>query len=208
MEGSVLAGKESDVSNEHQTLSFVKQSPIWETIESMEIFQLLPQRPHFRPLSKSKEEYREGSAIGIMVTFAGLFEKISMLQLEDSKSVFYSILESLLDLEKHGFDVTVPRNRVNELLSIKDGEGQLLDESKEAEKEIEVHTNKITEFDEEMEDIRKKINELENQHAVLKSKKEAENLVIGRLRLQVDDLNKQTENAKSEFREAATAPWK
>ncbi|XP_040930513.1 DUF724 domain-containing protein 2 isoform X4 [Gossypium hirsutum] len=82
-----------------QSLPFVKKSPIWRTIESLDVFQIVPQKPHFQPLAESREEFREGSAIGIMVTFASLFDKISMLHFDDPRNTFDSISEGLDDLE-------------------------------------------------------------------------------------------------------------
>ena len=93
----------------------------------MEVFRELPQSPHFRPLYKCKEECREGLAIGSMVTFSSLFNKISQLQFDDRSSLLNSILESLVDLEKHGFIVSAMRSRVNGLLSIKDKQDQVLE---------------------------------------------------------------------------------
>ncbi|KAL6127947.1 hypothetical protein ACLB2K_071308 [Fragaria x ananassa] len=49
---------------ESPDLPFVKLSPLWEHFESMEAFKKFPQKPHFRPLAKMKDIFREGSAIG------------------------------------------------------------------------------------------------------------------------------------------------
>ncbi|KAE8679585.1 NFU domain protein 1 [Hibiscus syriacus] len=46
-----------------QSLPFVKRSPVWRTIDSMDIFRIVPQKPHFLPLAENREEFREGSAI-------------------------------------------------------------------------------------------------------------------------------------------------
>ena len=189
-------------------MPFVKKSPVWRTIESMDVFQILPQKPHFQPLAETREEFREGSAIGIMVTFAGLFEKISMLHLDDPRNTFESILESLNDLEKHGFDVILLQRRLNELLSIKEGQGQHLGERKNAEREIIEKTKEVTKFDEEMEEIEKKITQLQEQHTVIKSEKETKNLKIVSLKLHVDVLNELIQNASHDFKKIATTPWK
>lgn len=193
---------------ENQTLPFVKKSPIWKTIESMEVFQIVPQKPHFCPLGETKEEYREGSAVGIMVTYAGLFEKISMLQFNDARSIFDRTLESLLDLEKHGFDVTLLRRRVNELLSIRDGQGQLLDDFKDSEMKIIERSKETTKLEEEMIEIRKKISELEEQLDSTKSRKQTEDLEIARLQSHVASINDRVQSARRDFEKLAAAPWK
>ncbi|XP_022770770.1 DUF724 domain-containing protein 2-like isoform X4 [Durio zibethinus] len=194
--------------DEDRSLPFVKKSPVWRTIESLDVFHVVPQQPHFQPLAENKEEFREGSAIGIMVTFASLFEKISMLHFDDPGSTFDSILESLNDLEKHGFDVILLRHRVSELQSIKEGQDQHLGERKNAEREIIEYTREISKFDEEMEEIEKKIIQLQERHTVIKSEKEIKNLKIGSLKLHVDVLNELIQNDSRDFKKLATAPWK
>ncbi|TYJ22598.1 hypothetical protein E1A91_A08G136200v1 [Gossypium mustelinum] len=191
-----------------QSLPFVKKSPIWRTIESLDVFQIVPQKPHFQPLAESREEFREGSAIGIMVTFASLFDKISMLHFDDPRNTFDSISEGLDDLEKHGFDVSLLRRRVNKLLSIKEGHSQHLGEKENAEREIMENTKGITKFDEEMEEIEKKIAQLQEQHSSIKSEKETKSLKVGSLKLHADILNKLIQNAPHEFKKIATASWK
>ena len=143
-----------------------------------------------------------------MVTFAGLFEKISMLHFDDPRNTFDSILESLIDLEKHGFDVTLLRHRLNKLLSIKEGQGQYQGDRKNAEREIIENIKEITKFDEEMEEIEKKITQLQEQHTAIKLEKETKNLKIGSLKLHVDVLNELILNATRDFKKIATAPWK
>ncbi|GMI85833.1 hypothetical protein HRI_002252500 [Hibiscus trionum] len=191
-----------------QSLPFVKRSPVWRTIESMDVFHIVPQKPHFLPLAENREEFREGSAIGIMVTFAGLFEKISMLHFDEPIDTFDSILESLSDLEKHGFDVTLLRHRLNKLLSIKEGHNEQLGERQNAEREIIESTKEISKFNEEMEEIEKKITQLQERHASIKSEKETKNLTIGSLKLHLSVLNKHIQNASHDFKKIATASWK
>ncbi|XWS31859.1 hypothetical protein CRYUN_Cryun23aG0111900 [Craigia yunnanensis] len=194
--------------DDDRSLPFVKKSPVWRTIESMDVFQSVPQKPHFQPLAESREEFREGSAIGIMVTFASLFEKISMLHFDDPRNTFDSILESLGALENHGFDVTLLRHRLNELLSIKEGQGRHLGERKNAERDIIENTKEIIKFDEEMEEIEKKITQLQERHTVIKSEKETKNLKIGSLKSHVDVLNELILNATRDFKKMVNAPWK
>ncbi|CAK7348470.1 unnamed protein product [Dovyalis caffra] len=193
---------------ENQSVPFVKRSPVWSTIESMEVFQIIPQKPHFHPLTECKEEYREGSAIGIMVTFASLCEKISSLQFDDFRSILESTLESLLDLEKHGFDITVPRGRLNELLSIKDGQGKVLNEYKDTEGKIRVHTDEKSKLEEKMNDIEKKIAELQEELALTKAKMEVKDLDLSKLQSHAEAINERIRNARDHFVKVASAAWK
>ncbi|KAF5455430.1 hypothetical protein F2P56_025003 [Juglans regia] len=194
--------------DENRKLPFVKSSPVWKAIESMEIFIIMPQNPHFLPLGKCKEECREGLAIGNMVTFASLVEKISKLRLDDPRSTFDGYLESLLDLEKHGFDVTVVRGRINELLSIKDGQGRFLSESKDVECKM-LHCNREkTEMAEEMANIIEQMAELQKKHALIKSELRNKKHEISRLQIRVDAINRDIQSGRLDFEKAAAAPWK
>ncbi|KAJ6329004.1 hypothetical protein OIU77_010640 [Salix suchowensis] len=208
VESCAIDAKGNDTLVENQSVPFAKRSSVWKTIESMEVFRAIPQKVHFHPLTECKEEFREGSAIGIMVTFASLFDKISSLQLDDCRSILESTLESLLDLEKHGFDITVPRGRLNELLSIKDGQGEVLDESKDTEGKLAVHNDEKRKLEEKMNDIEKKITELQEDLALTKAKMEVKNLDTPKLQSHADAINERIKNARDHFRKVASAPWK
>ncbi|CAL2244397.1 unnamed protein product [Prunus armeniaca] len=189
-------------------LPFVKSSPVWKAIETLEVFRMIPQSPHFRPLSQCKEEYREGSAIGNMITFSRLAEKISRLHFDEPKDDFISILESLLDLEKYGFNVTVLRERVNHLLSVKDRQGQFQVESKDAESKIREHSHEKTKLVEEADCIEKKIIELKEKHASVKLEVGAKDLEIARLQKLVDTMSETIQSARSDFEKLASATLK
>ncbi|KAK6937240.1 Agenet-like domain [Dillenia turbinata] len=202
----VDVGREG-VIDDFQGLPFLKGSPIWTTIESMPIFRKMPQRPHFRPLQNFKEEHREGLAIGNMVTFATLVEKTAKLQFDDPKSVFDSSLEALLDLETHGFDVRVVRGRINEMLAFKDKQGQLLDKSKDFQSQIMELNHQKKRIDDEIDEIDKKLRELQEHRALAVSKKESKDLDIAHLQTNVDVVGKGIQNARVEFQNLAAAPW-
>lgn len=196
------------VLNENRSLPFVKSSLLWKTLESMEIFRMMPQDPHFHPLGISKEEYREGLAIGNMVTFASLTEKISKLHLDQSRSILCGYLESLVDLEKHGFDVTFLRGRMNKLLSIKDRQEQILNESKDAECKIFKYHREKTEMADKMVNITKQIAELEGKRALINSEMERKKVESSRLQMRVDAIKEDIQSAQLDFEKVAAAPWK
>ncbi|KAL3725254.1 hypothetical protein ACJRO7_030289 [Eucalyptus globulus] len=203
-----IEGSSESVSGESRCL-FAKTSPVWKMIESMEIFQTTPQNPHFSPLRVCKEGYREGAAIGIMATFASLTEKISNLLFDDPRCHFDSCLETLCDMEKHGFEVTALRSHLNELLAIKEKQELLQDGLKDAELEIADKERKGREISEEMEKIDKKMTELRAKYAVLKSEKEKKDVEIARLRMSLKGNDEQISRVRLEFEKlAALLPWK
>ncbi|XP_048422350.1 DUF724 domain-containing protein 7 isoform X4 [Pyrus x bretschneideri] len=205
-ESPAVAAVSGNGTEEKQEFPFVKSSPVWKTIETLEVFKKFPQNPHFRPLIECKEEYREGSAIGNMITFSSLADKISRLRFDDHRNVLGSILESLLDLEKYGFNVTVLRGRVNDLLSVKDRHGRFQVESKDAEHKIMEHSHEKTKLVEDAEHIAKKIIELQDKHASMKSEMEAKDHEIARLKMHMDSMNEGIQSSRSDFEKLALAP--
>ncbi|KAJ9553712.1 hypothetical protein OSB04_017757 [Centaurea solstitialis] len=127
-------GLENVTCENAENLPFVRSTPLWETLESMEAFIKLPQKPHFRPLLEGvKESAREGLAIGSMVTFSSVVEKTCGLRFDDERSRIEDCLETLVELERHGFEVEVIRDRLTRLLLIKDKEEELEDRWKGVE---------------------------------------------------------------------------
>ncbi|GFZ13657.1 polyribonucleotide phosphorylase, putative [Actinidia rufa] len=194
-------------SDANQGLPFVKTSPLWETIESMEVFQVMPQKPHFRPLGTYKKGSREGLAIGCMVTFSSIITKTSEVQFDDPRSTIEDILGTLLDLEAHGFDVKMVRDRLTSLLLIKDWQEHLQDQSKELESQIMVHGREKTRSDEEIDAIDKQIKELQEKRALAISTKVIKDSQIASLQSDVCIINKAIESTKLDFQELAAAPW-
>lgn len=184
---------------ENQDWPFIKTSPVWSAIDSLEVFKQIPQTPHFNPLRTYKEECREGLAIGCMVTFASLVEKISKLQFDNPRHVFESTLASLNDLEQHGFNISMPCNRVNELLLIKDTQLKYLEEIKEAEGKIWEHTENKLKLAEESKAIEQKIIELQKRQSSIKMDMETKNDEIARMQSHVATIRERTKSTKSHF---------
>lgn len=191
----------------NQSLPFVKSSPIWNTLDTLEVFQKMPQKPHFRPLENCKEERREGLAIGNMVTFSTLIEKVARLKFDDPKSVFSSSLEALVDLGMHGFDIKPVQRRINELVFIKDRQEQLKGKAKEVENQITEHTHEKTKIDEEIYEIDKKMMELKEKRALAVANKESKDCEIAALLSGVDVMNETLQSARQDFERLATSPW-
>jgi chromosome segregation ATPase len=117
-------------------------------------------------------------------------------------------MESLLDLEKLGFDVAVFRGRINEMLSIIDTQGQILNESKDAEGKILRCSREKTKMAEEMVNIEKQIAELQEKHALIKSEKESKEHEINILQVRVNEINEDIQSTRLGFEKLAAAPWK
>ncbi|KAF8108463.1 hypothetical protein N665_0108s0002 [Sinapis alba] len=188
-------------------LPFVKKSPCWKVLESMEIFKSVPQRPHFSPLLECEEESREGNAIGAMVKFTGLLEKLSGIQVDDSVTAINRIKEGFLKLEKHGFDVTASCSRIDKLLSTKESQTWALEELKVAEREITEKDNKRRKLEEDIEQVPKKIVALQRQLALLKQEKVTKDKEIARIQSEAEVLDQKVQNVEHEFRATVTAPW-
>lgn len=66
-----------------------------------------------------------------------MVQSLSELQLTDPIDMINNSLETLLDLETHGFDVSAIRDSLNELLALKSKVGQHEEKVKKVEVEIE-----------------------------------------------------------------------
>ncbi|GFS43096.1 hypothetical protein Acr_00g0083560 [Actinidia rufa] len=207
MQSSATASTDNDVSQKNRNLPFVKQSLIWETLESMEIFQKMPQRPHFRPLEEYKEDIREGLAIGYMVTFTNVVERISQLQFSSPTNTIISTLETISDLKNNGFDVDSISGRLKELLSKKEMEGQLLEELKGVEMQIMERSLENNKIDEEIHEIHSKMEELEEKLALASSRAKMKHCEVDALKSKIDIIVFDIQNAKHDFERLLTAPW-
>nr|XP_011470639.1 PREDICTED: uncharacterized protein LOC101295872 [Fragaria vesca subsp. vesca] len=170
-------GVEGDTDQEEcPNLPFVKSVPLWESIESMEVFKRFPQKPHFRPLLKTKEVLREGSAFGKMLAFASLVDQTTKLHVSDPIDVIDSHLEATVELEMHGFDVNAIKHRLTKLLELKARLEELHNQSKAIETKIAEwsqntvkDTDTISKIDKEIEDLEENIKVLKEKRAMVVS---------------------------------------
>ncbi|PSR98728.1 DUF724 domain-containing protein [Actinidia chinensis var. chinensis] len=207
MLSSATASTDNDVSQKNRNLPFVKHSLIWETLESMEIFQKMPQQPHFRPLEEYKEDIREGLAIGYMVTFTNVVERISQLQFSSPTNTIISTLETISDLKNNGFDVDFISGRLKELLSKKEMEGPLLEELKGVEMQIMERSLENNKIDEEIHEIHSKMEELEEKLALASSRAKTKHCEVDALKSKIEIIVRDIQNAKHDFERLLTAPW-
>ncbi|GAB2282154.1 hypothetical protein Dimus_016707 [Dionaea muscipula] len=206
-ESTAIIPVTEDLLVEDQNLPFLKNSLVWKMIESMEVFRSLPQRPHFLPLYDCKEEIREGLAIGNMVTFASLVEKVAKFRFDDPKCALDSGIETLIELEKHGFNVDVVRARLRVLTAIKSGQEEALNTALKLENQIIDRTLERSRFQDEIADIDKKILELQEKRLSVAAMEERKNSEIDGLQSSVDAINASIEGSRAEFDRIAAAPW-
>ncbi|CAK7356408.1 unnamed protein product [Dovyalis caffra] len=187
-------------------MPFVKGSPVWRMVESLEVFRIMPQKPHFQPLFKCKELEREGFAIGQMVKFAEVVERTSKLRGYSPFDVFYSCLEALADLKMHGFDVEVVVCRINDLLLNKERLAQLQNQAKEVDIQIAELTHERSNLEEDIEAIDKKIRELEAKRALAMSMKERKDSEIFDLQTRASAISAHISKACHDFASLSGAP--
>lgn len=190
--------------SEHQCLPFIKNTILWSTLESMEVFRKMPQKPHFHPLEECKESSREGLAVGFMVTFSGVVERASRLQFDDSKVTMNDILETLVELESHGFDVQLVRDRVTSLLSGKEKKENLENEIEQLDSEIGKHKLEKSIIDVEVDEINREIKDLQEKLSRVVSRKEKEDREIASLQSKVDGIKEGIKRIRCDFEGLAT----
>ncbi|KAK9685042.1 hypothetical protein RND81_10G251000 [Saponaria officinalis] len=195
------------VPREGQELPFVKNSLVWGFIESMEVLKRIPQKPHFFPLYNCKEECREGLAIGSMVTFTGIAERIYRARFDDPKSLYEGYLESLVDLEELGFNVAPVRELLQKLISIKSRCEQAENTSKEIESQIMERKYEKSKMDDEIAELEKKIFELKEKQTLAVSKKETKDAEIAMLQLSMDAVKGGLASGQDEFEKVTASLW-
>ncbi|WZY91319.1 hypothetical protein YC2023_063648 [Brassica napus] len=169
---SKLAHDETRASEDTtMVLPFAKRSPIWKAVESMEVYKTAKQSPHFIPLLEKREEFREGLAVGGMVNFSSLLERVNNLQPHTPKSTLARFKECFAELEKYGFDVTTPISRINMLFSLTRKQVRTEDRVKDNAKKMKKEVRKRQKLEQDMKAVEFKILELQSQKADLKQKK-------------------------------------
>lgn len=191
-----------------QKLNFEKRSQLWETLESMDVFRLFPQKPHFEPLNTLKESARERQAIGLMVNFSGVYEDIARLRFDNiSQTEFEDHLETLSELETHGFDVNPIRNRLTRFLSATNKQEKFKTRRKGVEENLEVGRVEKQRFDQDIELIDKEVNTLlERRGQTLKKKEKKEAQMVG-WEAELEEIDEGMLDVRREFEELVAAPW-
>ncbi|WCJ39138.1 protein of unknown function 724 1 [Euphorbia peplus] len=190
-----------------QEMPFEKSSSLWKHLDSLDVFQLLPQKPHFSPLYEVNEATREGFAIAHLLNFANVVDKTSQLQVETPREVIDSYLKALSDLEVFGFDVKAVIERINRLLSIKTRQEQLDNQSQDMHSKIAECDSEKAKMQEEINAIVKMISVLKEQQAVNLLEKAKKDDAIKMLQIDARSKNAEILSMKLEFEREVAAPW-
>ncbi|XP_047980514.1 uncharacterized protein LOC125222108 isoform X4 [Salvia hispanica] len=187
------------VLSEPEKLPFEKNTILWKTIESFQVFQRLPQKPHFQPLENFRESSREGLAIGYMVTFSSIVERASKLQLTDPVSIMDDILDTLSDLEKQGFEVGPIQDCINELLAIKCKQEKLANDTETINGQITGHSDTKDRLERDIEEINEHIMKLQRKRSQAESAKEREEEEIAFLQVRLRETIDSIKTVKNDF---------
>ncbi|XP_020254349.1 DUF724 domain-containing protein 5-like, partial [Asparagus officinalis] len=203
---------EKSPSPEQSALPFEKCSPMWDSFESMEAFRVMPQRPHFRPLEKLCKDFREGMAIGLMVTFSNLVNNIDRLAISDSFHKFDGILKTLDHLERYGFDVQCIRARLLELTRLKNNQDRLADEGStlkillgKKQKKNEQLNKQIESFNNVSEELEKSLTRLREEKSNIFKRKRENDSELHRLEMDSRRIEDELLSAQHDFEAARRA---
>ncbi|KAL1542623.1 DUF724 domain-containing protein 3-like isoform X1 [Salvia divinorum] len=187
------------VLSEPEKLPFEKNTILWKTIESIQVFQRLPQKPHFQPLENFRESSREGLAIGYMVTFSSIVERASKLQLTDPVSIMEDIMDTLTDLEKQGFEVRPIQDCISELLAIKGKQEKLANDAETLKGQITGHSDTKARLERDIEEINEHIKKLQRKHSQAESAKEREEEEMAFLQVRLRETKDSIKTVKNDF---------
>ncbi|RLN24869.1 hypothetical protein C2845_PM07G10780 [Panicum miliaceum] len=115
---------------------FSTSSLLLMPVHKLEIFSSLPQIPHFREVQNCPPEFREGKALGLMVSFANMAESIKNMRIQDEARLYQEKMNSLLVLEEDGFEVAPLKVRLHNLLCLRNRQINLRSRKASLEKEI------------------------------------------------------------------------
>ncbi|KAI9181295.1 hypothetical protein LWI28_013515 [Acer negundo] len=217
-EGRQCDTREASIDNmpyENQSLRLLESSSsIRSSIQSMEVFRLMPQKPHFRPLNECNEIIREGLAIAQWFIFAKVVEQTSELQVDASRSLFDSIVECLSELESHGFDVKAVRSRLHELQTMKESQEQLQTKLENFKCEIVKRTHKETKIKAKMDAAAKELKVLEEKIDAVEKKKtrlvsmiKKNDSTIAKLKSSDDSVIEEIWKVAQNFESLVGSPW-
>eukprot|EP00268_Persea_americana_P025093 TRINITY_DN2444_c0_g1_i2.p1 TRINITY_DN2444_c0_g1~~TRINITY_DN2444_c0_g1_i2.p1 ORF type:complete len:290 (-),score=81.63 TRINITY_DN2444_c0_g1_i2:444-1313(-) len=194
-------------SKELSPLPFVKISPMWKMMESNVLFNTIPQCPHFQPLEQYSEVFREGMAIGHMLSFANVAGAICKLHLGDHRSAFENMLKDLAELERQGFDGQLLRVRFEQLLWLKDSFLQSGDKLVETEVLIRRQQHQKDDLNTEIDTLNRDIAILQEKRAsVVETRKKTEEN-IEELQQEEQKVKEASRLAEEDFKKVAAAPW-
>ncbi|KAJ4795932.1 Tudor/PWWP/MBT superfamily protein [Rhynchospora pubera] len=200
---------------------FQKSCPVWQSLQSLELFTRTPQQPHFKKLDRYCQEMREGMAVGLMVTYTNLVDSTKNLSFDDDVAVIEQKCTCLETLEENGFNVDLIRTRLNHLLQIKTDHAESGLKQAELEKDLAEKESESMSMLRKIEKISSDVGELEEQINALTE--ESRSLVverdrlleltvgngheISRLKNQLSNVNRSKVSAREEFARVLVEPY-
>ncbi|TXG69260.1 hypothetical protein EZV62_004195 [Acer yangbiense] len=193
---------------ENPNLRSLESSPALRFVQSLEEFQLMPQKPHFRPLDECDTVLLEGLVLKHMMTFVNVVKETSKLQVNASGNVMDSLLKCLPELESHGFNVKDVRSRLLEMQTLIKSREYLQTRLEKVKCEIRMRTHEGTNINAELIDAIEEIKVLEEKKARLISMNEENDSEIAKLKSSDSSLNEHIQNVEHNFVSLATFPWR
>ncbi|KAG0538031.1 hypothetical protein BDA96_03G200500 [Sorghum bicolor] len=195
-------------------------SPVFSTTSlllmpknKMEVFEKLPQNPHFREAWNCPPERREGKALELMVYFANMAVSIKNMRIQDEPRLFEEKMNILLDMEEdNGFEAGPLKVRLHNLLCTKTCQINLKSKKVRLEKEIcEIEAmncgleQRLKVLD--MCVMGMEENKYQEMKASLDMQKTENWSSISKLQVDLCQVEESLKHAEAEFCSIATAPW-
>jgi hypothetical protein len=184
-------------------------------LNKVEVFTRLPQNLHFSKLLQDcNPEFRVGKAVGLVISFADLAESIHNMQIQDEDQIFERKMSSLAELAENGFEVGALKERIENLLRIKNRQIDLKGKKAILEQDILEKEGAYKTVEREVGILDIGIKELEHmllraqeKKALLAEQKAAMGLEISKLQVDASRAEELYMSAENNFRCTATAPW-
>ncbi|KAJ6837207.1 DUF724 domain-containing protein 3-like isoform X2 [Iris pallida] len=213
-EETMIGANPSEPSSDKMEPPFTKKSTLWKQIESDDAFRIMPQQPHFRQLEHNVMELREGMAIGLMVAYADLVSEIRAIGVVNSPKIYEDKLKALDSLESNGFNVQFLRDRLRNLLEMKDKlieserqrvelEGQLVERVAERGR----YRILSSALDKVISDWEENLSLLRMKRASIISNMDSNDLEIQNLQRAAQANREAIVSATEQYNDALSAPW-
>uniref|UniRef100_A0A0D9XT41 Agenet domain-containing protein n=1 Tax=Leersia perrieri TaxID=77586 RepID=A0A0D9XT41_9ORYZ len=183
--GSSMASDMSMCQVSGEQLPFTKTLALWSLVEAMDLFQKVPQQPHFLPLKRQLPPLREGIALGLMLSYSNFVDVMRKLCITDSMETFEVNIKTLATLKENGFNVEALQHSMTKLLQIKSDHTSLVSVSEKMEEEILDKASAVTRDDALLDEKDSAISKLEEE--------------LGRLRWEARKIAKNKENNEAEL---------
>ncbi|KAI3910925.1 hypothetical protein MKW98_022612 [Papaver atlanticum] len=163
-----------------------------------DLFTVMPQNPHCKPLDRYCEGIREGIKVGLDIVFINLAQKfVSLTSPVELLSDLEEYVAQLLELDEMGYDCTKIWERFDTLRALSEQE-------QVSSLKLEETTSKRRDKEVNATIIHTRISELESELKAVSKTREEE---IETLKLTERSYIEEKESNLQEFRSAATAPW-